>query len=527
MWGEFRQTLSGRGESYCDPQTGVTILWEGILFAANANGVGPYLAGLYERHGETFPRHVEGVFALALYDPRTETHMLARDMTGGVPLYYAVSHAGGIAFATRIDELLPHTTGVSLNPRKLLDFLTFFWPLDEETFFEGIRLVPQGGGLVNGQMRRHDVFRHQPVEKSDEEWIAMILSALTEATRRCLGEHVGCHLSGGIDSSVLTVLVAQLQGAPPPAFVATFDEYAAYDEAPYAQAVADAVGSELHRVRTRPEDLVRHIRELVRTIEEPKCHPPVLPRYLLESVAARQGIRIMFSGRGADELFTGYDWHRRIYWEEHMARRTVLDAEQRRRLLRDSFLSTVDYSPEERYAEVFAECAGDSMLERLMMLDFRTLLAAWLVVDYKVSRRFGTTPALPFLDRAVMDLALSMPVNAKCRGDDPKHLFKRAVLGLVPRAVIERKKVGFRTPMGELLRQGQETAVRAFFDHGHGAFWDVFDPAGVSWELDAHFSGALNRGWQIWALACIKTWCELYLDADASSFLAEEEAGGE
>jgi asparagine synthase (glutamine-hydrolysing) len=183
-------------------------------------------------------------------------------------------------------------------------------------------------------------------------------------------------------------------------------------------------------------------------------------------------------------------------------------------LLRREFLNSVDYDPQDAYNRTFRECAGETALERVLALDFRTLLANWLILDYKLSSQFGIRPVAPFLDPRVISLALEIPAAMKRGNDEPKALLKRAASGLIPEDVIGRKKVGFRTPMGEMLRAGQEGFVREMLARDNSVFWDLFDVEGVQGEIATHFSGRSNRGWQLWALLCVKQWCLLHVDSE-------------
>jgi len=450
---------------------------------------------------------------VAICDMQDRRTLLARDRAGTVPLYYARGENGQLLFGTHIRDLLPRLGSVELEPAALLDYLTFLWSLEGKTFFSGVKLVPPGSVYNNGQIEQYFTFEHcQPEMRNERQWCESIVAVLTEAVSDVVQPRLGSHLSGGVDSSAMAVLVARVAGSPARAFVATFPDYPEYDEAPYAQMVADEIGAELIRVAARPEHLSETLSDVILAAEEPKCHPPVFPRYFLESAAARAGCRVMVSGRGADELFTGYDWHKEDCLANQLARRTVFGRRERAALVRPEFLGKTDYDPERAYARVLAACPGSAPLERVMALDFYTLMANWLVLDYKLSARFGIEPAAPFLDRRVIDLALSIPPEVKRRDNKPKALLKEAFTGLVPQDVIDRKKVGFRTPMGEMLRDGLEGFIRDTLCEDTGFFWEVFTPAGVGGLVDQHFAGERNLGWQIWALLCVREWCRLFID---------------
>lgn len=503
---------------YRDTASDTVVSWSGHPCLERREAAGDDLADAYLRAGVQFASKITGPFAIHIHRPADDVNVLARDPMGCVPLYFSESpEDGSLACADRIAPLVSDRSKRALHPPALLDFLAFMWPVDGKTFFDGVRLVPPGTVMAFRSGSTPETFScpigTPPQDRLDKQsLLVQIRETLETAVVQAIRTDTGCHLSGGVDSSVVTVLAAGHAIPKPPAFVAAFPEYSADDESPFAQLAADRAGVELHRSYARPEDLPRVFNDMMQTIEEPKCHPPVFPRFLLEAVAARHGCRNLLSGRGADELFTGYDWHNDAQLVEHRARRTVFSREARARLLRADFLRAADYDPETAYEEVFAACGGETLLERILEFDRKTILANWLILDHKISRRFGIEPVSPFLDARVAKLACSIPVDLRREDGRPKALLKQAVRGLIPDEVIDRKKFGFRTPFGEMLRNGLEAFVRSELATDTSAFWEVFEPSGVHALVDNHFSGRHNFGWQLWAVMGIREWFRVNVD---------------
>ncbi|MDX9973676.1 MAG: asparagine synthase-related protein [FCB group bacterium] len=517
MHGESGQAFQVTGDNcHVDPLRGTTVAWEGRILLPPGHETGSYLCNCYSEHGVGFAARLRGRFAIALHDPSANEVLLARDAGGTVPLYYANAADGRLVFGSRIEEVLSRTGPASLNPAALIDFLTFFWTLEGETFFRGVQLLPAATVYRGGRLDNFFPFEHRPESRSEDAWCEAIVDTLRTVLREGTVPEAACHLSGGIDSSLMVVMLTALNKRAPQSFVAKFPKYEAYDESPYAQMVAESVGSELNRTVVEPSLFPHALYELLKAIEEPKCHPPVFPRYLLEDAASKKGCVQMVTGRGADELFTGYDSHLRASLDDHRKRRTQFDAELRGRVLRPEFIRAADYEPEAAYDALYDTCRGGTTLERVLALDARTLLANWLVIDYKMGARFGIESVAPFMDRRVMDLALRIPIEVKCPDDRPKALLKRAAEPLLPHEVIHRKKVGFRTPMGEMFREGLEGFVREMLGPGDSSYWDVFEPAGVSALVEEHFAGTRNLGWQLWALLCCRAWFDLYIDGKAA-----------
>lgn len=473
-----------------------------------------FLIDQYLQYGTEFVSRLAGSFALVLVDSRQGRVLLARDAAGTVPLYVYRGRDQKVVFATRIKDMVSSIPEPRLNGRALLDFLTFFWALDGKTFFQGVELLPQGSVYVDGRIQNYFTFIHEPEHRTPEAWSEAILDALRNAVARCMEPGVGCHLSGGIDSSLMAVLLTQLGEHPPRAYVASFPEFTTYDEAPFGEAVAHTLNAPFVRVPVGADDVAANFTQMLKAIEEPKCHPPVIARFLMDQVAARDGCRTIVTGRGADEIFSGYDTHMAKNFAGHRSRRSVMGPLERSKVLKLDFLNTQDYEPEVTYDALFKSFKETDTLGRILALDFHTIMMNWLVLDYKISSWFQIRPLAPFLDTQVIDLARRIPTDVKCPDDRPKGLLKQTVVGLLPSAIVNRKKVGFRTPMGEMMRAHLEPFVRDMLARDNSIFWDYFKEDGVTEVIESHFSGQTNQGWQLWAFLCVKEWLRIFVESE-------------
>jgi len=496
------------------PDTGIQIAVHGESDPPNANAcVEKTLVEAYRQKGERFLKDIPGSFALALFDPDHKTALLARDKAGTVPLYYTEAN-GNLVFASSIKNILPYIDNPALHPQALLDYLTYFWALDEKTFLKDIFLIPQGGCWQNGTVTRYWQPEPVPETHSPQDWQEQIRQTLVYAVQSLQTDEdaTASHLSGGIDSSVVSILMAQRRTLPLQAFCASFPDFPQFDETPYARLAAQKAAIHLNPVPIHTDDFARNFDDLVMTLEEPKCHPPVFARYMLERQSAGRNFRTIVTGRGADELFTGYDSHHAAQLENHQQRRTVFTAEERKQILRPAFLQEADYEPENTYRQLFARMPTRPGLERVLAFDWNTILMNWLVIDYKACNAFGARPSAPFLNDRLIDLALRIPVELKAPHDTPKHLLKQSVAPWLPQELLQRKKVGFRTPMGEMLNSNLREFVMKTLVLDDSIFWRWFEPAGVSSLIEQHFEKARNLGWQLWALLFIKRWACLFLE---------------
>lgn len=502
MTGEILQSPPAPDESGFPVDDGIKLWFEGD------EGLGVTVVFRYRHMGPAFVKDISGRFVLALHDRKNRGWLLARDSAGSLPLYY-LNIPDGVRFSTRIGPLLKFLPRVELHPPALIDYLTHLWALDGKTFFPGIRLLPAGAMLTNSGEQHFFQYQRRPEHRSIESWADEIVEALGNSVSRAVAPGLACHLSGGIDSSAVTVFAARAAGEPPICLASSFPDFSDQQEIEHGRIVADSIGATLNEVPVRSVDACRVLRLLLLALEEPKCHPPVLARYLLEAAASERGSRRVLTGRGADELFTGYDSHAAGQLPDHRRRRTVPDLLD---LLRPEFVAAAGYEAEHAYYEAFETCQGDTLLDRVLAFDSRTLLANWMVIDAKISRSFGLECVAPFLDKPMIDLALRIPDECLLAGNQLKGLLKRAFRGILPDTVVDRPKIGFRTPFGEMLRLGAEPFTRDALAPGQSIFWDWFDRSSVAQVVDAHFSGARNFGWQLWALLCVREWTRIYLE---------------
>lgn len=512
MVGHIDSRLNCNGSVYRDAATQTSVAWSGS-FSGLPVEAGPALCRLYRQYGADFPAHIEGWYAVVVHDETSGAWCLARDPSGTIPLYYT-QVGGNVYFADRIAPLLPHLPQISVHPPALLDYLTYLWMLEGKTFFEGVHLVIAGTVVTPTGSRAHFHFEHRDDSEPEGGWEGPILETLRTCVREAASAETACHLSGGIDSSLVVGFARE--GSDISTYGTNFPDYASYDESVYAQVAADHFGVSFQPVPVRGTDFPAALPDLIATLEEPKCHPSVWGRYMLERATAADGFRRVLTGRGADELFTGYASHEPGSLVNHRERRTVFTQAEQRALLQPAFLASAAYSPVAAYDAVYEARPGSSPLERILAFDFRTLLANWMVVDYKMSAGSGIACRAPFLDRRMIDLALRIPLATKYPDDQPKALLRRAAARVLPRSLIEREKVGFRTPMGEMMRDTLETYTRDRLQPDTSAFWDWFRAEGVASVIDAHFKGARNYGWQLWGLLCVREWCAQFLDGGGS-----------
>lgn len=458
---------------------------------------------LYEEMGAECVHRFRGMFAFALWDARRQQLLLARDRLGVKPLYYAQT-AGSLLFASEIKSLLrAGDLSAEVDPQGLRRYLAYRHPYGDGTLFKGIRQLPPGHFLLAsaGGVTVHRYWDVPPREagrsanRSPEDF----LSLLEEAVRLRMISDVplGAFLSGGIDSSAVTALMARHTDR-----VRTFSigfVPGEENELSWARLVAERCGAEHHEFVLGSEDFFSLLRRLVWHYDEPLTFPASIPLYLLSRESKRVAT-VMLAGEGADEILAGYDTNVRTYWLARIASRIPgplhrllarlplsgrAGAITARAVLDETGLIAGTYrlrghegiaqacrldlpsAAEDDRAllqEVGLSSRGGTFLDRLLYFQLKTYLVALLMKQDKMSMAASIETRVPYLDHHLVELAFSVPDRSKIRGREGKYLLKQACRGMLPDAVIRRPKRGFPVPIAQWFREPSSPFMEILLD---------------------------------------------------------------
>ena len=517
------------------------------------------LAHLYEQEGDGFAERLRGMFAIALWDAERRRLVLARDRFGIKPLYYARG-AQALSFASELKALL-RGPGFDreIDFNALEAFLAFNSIPSPLTIFSGARKLPAGHLLVweGGEIALRRFARPGPVPAAEMrgEPAGVLAAELLDTLRDSVRAHlvadvpVGVLLSGGVDSSALAALAAEESSERVNTFSIGFEE-AAFDELARARLVAERYGTEHHELVVRP-DAVDLLPELVDAFDEPFADSSAIPTYLVSRLAAGS-VKVALSGEGGDELFGGYytyvadklagytgplaapirplvellpsssakasfDYKAKRFVRaarlpplaRHHAWKEVFSEDARAELLANGRRG--DFNPVGYYGRRYAETEGAESLARMQDVDLGTYLVDDLLVKTDRSSMAHSLEArVPFLDRRVAELALSLPAKHRVRGFSKKRLLRRAVAPLLPREIIRGRKQGFSIPLAAWLRGELEGFARQTLSTEALAKQGIFDPATVGRLIDAHVSRREDLSRQLWGLLCFTLWFDRY-----------------
>ena len=518
----------------------------------------------FEEWGIDCLHKFRGMFAIALWDEKREDLWLIRDRIGVKPLYYSI-HNGRITFASEIKALLQDPDQKrAVNEEALFHYLSFLTTPAPQTLFQGISKLSCGTWLrINreGQIVEHkywDVLDHtkSSVGLSDEDAAKQILAELRTAVRlrKVSDVPVGVFLSGGIDSSTNTALFSEGEGGQVKTFSIGYEgEYQSYqNELHYAKLVADAFGAEYHEKLLKIDDLIDFLPKMVHLQDEPIADPVCVPVYYVSKLARDNGVIVCQVGEGADELFWGYpgwktslqlqryndlpipnffktiglagmrllkrelsfpyEWLRRgsvnqpIFWGGAEA---FTETHKQRLLsprLRKKFANLTSWEAIRPIRERFeAKAQERSHLNWMTYLDLNLRLPELLLMRVdKMSMGVSLEGRVPFLDHKLVELAMSLPEEMKTRQGVLKYILKKAVRGVIPDEIIDRKKQGFGVPVYEWFFDRLGNEIRKELDE-FCSKTDYFDRDEVFRLIEE------GKTAQVWYLLNFALWWKEYI----------------
>ncbi len=435
--------------------------------AFHSNGDTEVILRAYLEWGEACVEHLHGMFAFAIWN--REELFLARDRLGIKPLYYS-ENLGRFRFASTPQALLA-AGGVdtSIDAVALHHLFTLHAVVPApRTIFNGIRKLAPGTTLtvnIRGELTHRKYWSlkaERPAQpRTAAEWTEAIHASLRQAVKKRIeiaDVKVGVLLSGGLDSSLLVALLAE-QGVPDlMTFSVGFEDQPEErgNEFEYSDPVAAMYGTRHHKFLIPNAEVLRRLPEAVDQMSEPMFAQDAVAFYLLSEQVSKT-VKVVQSGQGADEVFGGYFWYARMAAETEG---TPLERFRRHYFDRDhaEFLEMAtppyhgpDYTAE-TIASHLAEPFADDFIDQVLRMD-----TTMLITDDPVKRvdnmtmAWGLEARVPFLDHQLVELAASMPAELKLASDG-KHVLKTIARGLIPDAVIDRKKGYFPMPALKFVR---------------------------------------------------------------------------
>jgi asparagine synthase (glutamine-hydrolysing) len=528
----------------------------------------------YEEYGAQCARHLRGMFAFAIWDARRQELFIARDRAGKKPLYYTVTPRGTLLFGSELKSLREHPEFHGEMSVEALDaYLTFGYVPDPLTIFRDVHKLPPGHHLTfsAGKVRVEEYwdfpYEEPQVEpaRNEEDCLDELRALLDEAVRVRLVADVplGAFLSGGVDSSAVVGLMARHTPRPVKTFSIGFHEDS-YNELKYARVAAKKFGTDHHEFVVTP-DICEIVDELVWHFDEPFADSSAIPTYMVSKLA-REFVKVVLSGDGGDELFGGYTryaidrkrsgfarlprvlrkglmqplgrrlphgaWGRNYIYvnafeplDRYIEDISIFTRLNKPSLYTEDFrrkLGTTEAAA--RFREYTARSRAEDALDPLLYLDSKTYLPGDILTKVdRMSMAVSLEARAPLLDHKLIEFVCTrIPASMKMKGLETKHIFKRAVEGLVPAEILNRPKQGFGVPIEQWINEQLRERVRGTLTEARTRQRGLIEPRYVNLLLDEHERGRRDHATALWALFMLELWQRTFTDSTGNHPLPEQ-----
>lgn len=527
------------------------------------------LLHLYEEYGEKALSKLNGMFAFTIYDRSKNKIFAARDHFGIKPYYY-VFNSEEFIFASEIKAILK----VRNHYRKedihaLYDYITLQFCFGDKTFFKNIKKLLPGYFLIlenisdKPKLSVHkywDLDFNTDTKHRETYFKEKLLSLIKDSVRLQLRSDValGCHLSGGLDSSIITTIASRLYGMRVKTFTGAFSEGAEYDETQYAKSVSRYVKSEYFEVRPTHNDFKKSISKIIYMMDEPTAGPGVFPQFFVSRLAA-QNVKVVLGGQGGDEIFGGYARYL-IAYAAYWLRRSFLNTDSddgdaismesiipnlgtlknyipllqslfsrgfcaepdrcyfnliNRSLNADRIYSkdllevNKQYDIFSRFREVFNSAHSISYINKMIYFDLKTLLPALLHVEDRTSMSFSLESRVPLLDYRIAELSARIPVNIKLKGGVNKYILRQSVTGVIPDEITARQeKMGFPVPISIWFKGKLKPFIKDILMSKRAKMRGIYNMKGIEKAINS--ADKFDR--TIWGLLCLELWFNEFID---------------
>ncbi len=513
----------------------------------------------YRRSGERLLDALGGAFAIAILDTEAGTCLLATDRVGVRPLAFGRSHDGGLVFASTATAVAAHPgIGEQISAQALLDYAYFHIVPSPRCVFRNVQKL-EPAQMLTWRAKRHEAPRAywspQFLDRSDAPE-----SALAEQFRESLRKaversrrpgHTATFLSGGIDSSTMTGLLAQLEGKGRPAYTVGFAE-SGYDETQFAEITAKHFGADLRVHYISSTEVAECIPQVGALYDEPFGNSSAVPGLICAQRARADGIEHVLAGDGGDELFAGNVRYAKQqvfehYWSVPAPVRSALEAviglqdrgpkpiaklrsymrqarmpmpdrmesynflvrEGVQGMFTEDFLSAVRTDdPIVLLRERYSQARASKLLDRMLYLDWKFTLADNDLRKVGATCRYaGLAVSFPWLADELTDLATRVPPQWKMRGQTLRAFAKGALTGFLPEATINKQKHGFGLPFGEWLKKYPDLQAQVYELIGGLRSREILQPAFLDRLVEEHRTGhAAYYGTMVWVFAMLEAW---------------------
>ncbi len=572
--------MVANGEIYNSPQLRADLEAEGYAFKTHTDV--EVILPLYQKYGADCVKHLRGMFAFAIWNKQTQAMFFARDHMGQKPIFFSMEEST-LRIASEVKSLLKaQDAKPEIDMTCLWHYISMRFVPDDLSFFKNVHKLEAGHWALweKGEVK---IERYWDIDFKEKQTasFAAIEEQLNDVLLDTVKSHllsdvpVGAFLSGGIDSSTVSAMMAQLGEGALPVFSIGVEE-AGFNELPWARKVVDQYGMDGHE-KVVSADLIHLIPKMIHHMDEPS--DPFGVGVYLVSEMAREHVKVVLTGDGGDEGFAGYDrfagqrlaeyygmmpkWLRqqvfgrmiklvpdtfgyksaaqKIKWLHDMSFYKSGDRYvQSLTFLRFTHEAKLDLFTDEALAQIDDKNSADKVLrhfdaentddlvDRMLYSDMMTRLPDHLLmISDRMTMAHSLESRAPFVDHKLLEFAATIPTKMKLKGlggDGLKHILRKTASRYLPKDLIYREKQGFGFPIARWMRTDLNHFLTNLFKESRFVELGIFRQEVIDQYLKEHLEGISDHNFRLWILLNLEMWYRIYfeeMDMDAMNALTD------
>ena len=530
---------------------------EGVSFKTTSDT--EVILKLYEQKGVTGFTELDGMYAFSIHDKKKNKVYITRDFFGEKPLYYTKTN-DAFYWASELKSIIKSIgTKPDINTHGLNLFFRLTYIPAPYTIYEGIHKL-EPNSYIEFDLEAND-FEIKPIhlEQAKEPSTLSFEDAKKEVKERVTKSvesrsisdvPLGTFLSGGVDSSIVTLCLADMNDSKIDTFSIGFEK-AAFDESDKSRLVAKQVNSNHHEFVINESDLKHNVHDILMNFDEPFADSSALPTYLVSN-KTRSHVTVALTGDGGDEVFGGYNKYyigklnnkytklmpRSIHNQLNKMAPTLLktkDDKRGKRYRITKLLDAISYD-DSYYWDIISLGFDQIDIDNLLkddkkqkalfsfykdktniqgpksLSDFRTidrhisLEGDMLVKVDRTSMLNSLECRAPFLNRELFDFTMTLPESYLMNKWSKKHILKKAFEDRFPEGFLEKSKQGFGVPVGDWLREGLKNELLSYIEEGFLKSQDIFETQNIISLVKDHVSGRKDSTFKVWPFFCFQKW---------------------
>ncbi|WP_312469888.1 asparagine synthase (glutamine-hydrolyzing) [Neobacillus sp.] len=542
------------GEVYNYVELRDELLKEGLTFSTSSDT--EVIIALYSHLKEKAVEKLRGMFAFIIWDKQEQTLYGARDPFGIKPFFY-MQDGERTLFASEKKSILLALENDVLDYDSLQHYLTYQFVPEPNTLSEGIKKLEPGHYFTKKigsplEIKRYWKAQFKPVQKSESDFIKEIKDVLFDSVKMHMRSDVpvGSFLSGGIDSSIIASIAKEYHPA-----IKTFSvgfEHNGFSEIDVAKETAEKLGVENISYVISPQEYMDEIPKIMWHMDDPLADPACVPLYFVAR-EARKHVTVVLSGEGADELFGGYNIYREPQdlevfnkiprvgkvllkgianmmpegtkgksfiergvtpMEERYIGNAKMFREEEKRDLLSVYRDGLNYLDITK--PLYEESRGYDPVDRMQYIDIHTWMRGDILLKAdKMTMAHSLELRVPFLDKAVFEVASKIPTSLKTANGTTKYILRKAAEGVVPAHVLDRKKLGFPVPIRHWLKNEMNEWAKKIIRESNTEH--LINKPYVLGLLEDHCQGKADNSRKIWTVLMFMVWHQVYVE-DVYSF---------